>query len=557
MKMSKEIYEAFESIVGSKNISDDPAVLDTYRTILTQASNHLGPYFRVPTPRGLAVLLPGCTEEVQNIVRLCNKYKIKFKASSTFWSSMGNISDDNAVVLDMRRMNRIIEIDVDNRYAIIEPYVIGATLQAEAMKVGLNNCIIGAGASCSILAGASSWAGGGPSGVFMGAQAESLMAAEWVLPNGEIYKTGALGSEIGWFCGEGPGPSMRALFRGGLGNTGTMGVCTKMAIRLSPWPGPTSLMNEGTAPAYKATLPENITVYTLCFPSWKAWADAADMVFRSEVAYLAHRQFNMFGRELKGAVMKILSTPGMSYNDLEGLLTDPKIKEQTAEMKMEFQIVIAGMTKREFELKEKIIDRILTDTGGCKASMMEEEPDVKNWALLYLLRLGHKALNYTYAGGYEGCFGLNGPLDFGASHMEEAAAFKLKWELEHESIAHAGGDTAMLSLSTMGGGGGGMWEFFTVFDPHDKMSSDGACEFHLATNKYSLEKGWGPCMGLQCVDARSTTGYAQPPEVQEPLLKKSSQPHVFEYQWKIREVFNPNHLGDSYYRTLKPQVQAL
>ena len=552
MTMSKEIYEAFESIVGKKNISSDPATLDSYRTPLYQSQNHYGPHFRQFTPRGLAVLMPGCTEEVQAIVRLCNKYKIKFKASSTFWSSMGNISDDNAVQLDMRRMNRIIKIDKDNRYAIIEPYVIGATLQAEAMKLGLNTCIVGAGASCSILAGASSWAGGGPTGVFMGAQAESMMALEWVLPNGELYKTGALGSDIGWFCGEGPGPSMRALFRGGLGTTGTMGVCTKMAFRLSPWPGPTSLLNDGPAPAYKATLPDNITAYTLCFPDWKAWAEAANMVFRSEVAYLAHRQFNMFGRDLKGAMIRILTSSDKSFSDMEALLADPKVKEQTAEMKIEFQIVIAGMTKREFDLKVKIIDLILKQTGGRKASMTEE-PDVKNWVLLYLLRLGHKNLNFSYVGGYEGCFGLHGTLDFGASHVEEAAMFKLKWEQEHDTIANAGGDSAMLSLSTMGGGGGGGWEFFTVFDSHDEKSTEGAREFHAATNKYSLENGWGPCMGVQCTDARSPTGYAQPPEVQEPGLMKSTQPQVFEYQWKIREVFNPNHLGDSYYRTIKPK----
>ena len=272
MKLSKEIYEAFESIVGPNNISDDPATLDSYRTPLNQSQNHYGPYYRTFTPRGLAVLLPGSAEEVQGIVRLCNKYKIKFKASSTFWSSMGNISDDYAVQLDMRRMNKVIMIDKDNRFAVIEPYVIGSTLQAEAMKVGLNNCIIGAGASCSILAGASSWAGGGPTGIHMGSQSESLMAVEWVLPNGELIRTGSLGSGLGWFCGEGPGPSVRSLFRGGLGTTGAFGVCTKIAIRLGAWPGPTSLLNEGTAPAYKAALPDNFTAFTLCFPTWQAWA---------------------------------------------------------------------------------------------------------------------------------------------------------------------------------------------------------------------------------------------------------------------------------------------
>ena len=552
MKLSREIYNAFESIVGPRNISDDPATLDSYRTPLHMSQNHYGPYFRESTPRGLAVLLPGSTEEVQSIVRLCNKYKIKFKASSTFWSSMGNISDDNAIALDMRRMNRIVEIDKNNRYAVVEPYVIGATLQAEAMKVGLNNCIIGAGASCSVLAGASSWAGGGPTGIFMGSQSESMMAVEWVLPDGEILRTGSLGSGLGWFCGEGPGPSLRGLFRGGLGTTGALGVCTKIALRLAPWPGPTELPSVGTVPAYKAELPENITAYTLCFPSWEAWADAANMVYRSDVAYLAHRQYNMFGRELKGAMLRILTEPTRTLSDIETLLADPKVREQTAEMKIEFQIVIAGMTKREFEYKNKIIDKILADTGGWKAAMTEE-PDIKNWMLLYLIRLGHKALNFVYCGGYEGCFGLHGHADFGASHVEEAAEFKRKWELENDGIVKAGGDSAMLSLTTMGGGDASGWEFFTCFDSYDKESTEGAFAFHSATSKFSLENGWGPCMGSQCADARDPHGYAVGPEVQEAGLARSPQPQAFTYQWKIREAVNPNHLGDSYYRTLKPK----
>ncbi len=156
MTLAKEIYQQFENAVGPDNISDDPAVLDTYVTPMAQSQHHMGPAYGVTTPRGLAVIMPGSTEEVQSIVRLCNKYKIKFHAASTFWTSRANICDDNAITLDMKRMDRILEINVKNQYAVIEPYVIGATLQAETMKVGLNTTIIGAGSSCSPLASACS-----------------------------------------------------------------------------------------------------------------------------------------------------------------------------------------------------------------------------------------------------------------------------------------------------------------------------------------------------------------------------------------------------------------
>jgi glycolate oxidase len=148
MAIPRDAYQALEDIVGPDNISDDPALCDTYRYPLTHTAIHLGPWYGVSTPRPAASLLPGSTEEVQAIVKVCNRYKIKYKASSTFWAAWGNVSHDDAIALDMRRMDQILEIDGKNQFAVIEPYVIGVTLQAEAMKVGLNTHIIGAGGSC-------------------------------------------------------------------------------------------------------------------------------------------------------------------------------------------------------------------------------------------------------------------------------------------------------------------------------------------------------------------------------------------------------------------------
>lgn len=549
MALLKDIYQAFETIVGTQNISEDPAILDSYTTVMSQTSSHIGPFYKVATPRPQAVLLPANTEEVQNIVRLCNEHKIKFKAASTFWSAMGYVSDDYSIQLDMRRMNRILEIDVKNQFAVIEPYVTGATLQSETMKFGLNTPITGAGGSCSILAGTSSWVGLGPSAISMGSHSENLLGAEWVLPNGDVLRTGSLGADSGWFCGEGPGPSLRALFRGMIGTAGAFGICTKIAFRLSPWAGPSYLPSKGKAPAYVATLPENITAYTLCFSSWKDWADAVTLLWDSDVAYIGHRQYNMFGRDLKGAMIKILTDPSKQLCDLETLLKDPKIQKQTEEMKIDFQLVIAGITPRDFEYKKKVIDKILADTGGWKASLTEE-PDIKNWNLLYLMRMGHKNLNFVMAGAYEGCFGLFGHQDFGSQRVEEAGRFKLEWEQKSTAMAATGGESAMLSLAGLGGGGTLGWEFFTNFDSHEKESCEGTLAFFNATAKLSMEKGWGSDMGSWCADSRGTEGYEVPQEQQNAMYIHAPQPLLFNYQLKVREAFNPNKLGDSYYKTL-------
>ena len=68
------------------------------------------------------------------------------------------------------------------------------------------------------------------------------LALEWVLPTGEILRTGSLGSDAGWFCSEGPGPSLRGIAcgekstYGGIGifiqykHTATRSVCTQNAV---------------------------------------------------------------------------------------------------------------------------------------------------------------------------------------------------------------------------------------------------------------------------------------------------------------------------------------
>jgi len=79
MALDSKVYRALEDVVGPENISQEPAILDSYafqmgtKTIAT----------RLWMPRPEVVLLPGSVEEVQAIVKMCNRYQVKFKAFST------------------------------------------------------------------------------------------------------------------------------------------------------------------------------------------------------------------------------------------------------------------------------------------------------------------------------------------------------------------------------------------------------------------------------------------------------------------------------------------
>ena len=157
-----DAYRALEDIVGADNVSRDAAVLDTYafqwlaELVRPDQSHYM--------PRPAAVVLPASTEEVQAIVRLANKYGLKVKPHGTGWYHWsGPIKDEDATLqLDMRRMNAIVEIDEQNMYAVVEPYVIAAQLQAEILPLGLNLNIPGVGCSSSIVASACAYHGAGP-----------------------------------------------------------------------------------------------------------------------------------------------------------------------------------------------------------------------------------------------------------------------------------------------------------------------------------------------------------------------------------------------------------
>ena len=83
------------------------------------------------------MVLPGSTEELQAIAKLCNKYGILFKPFSSGFEIVSlALAHEKGILLDLKRMDRIIEIDVKNMHAVVEPYVNIYRLQREAMRLG-------------------------------------------------------------------------------------------------------------------------------------------------------------------------------------------------------------------------------------------------------------------------------------------------------------------------------------------------------------------------------------------------------------------------------------
>lgn len=167
MALSRDIYRELEDIVGPDNISEDLAVIDgySYQRFGEVQVPREGDRF---CPRAEAIVMPGSTKEVQAIIRLCNRRGLKSKASSTGYGPFNTLGGKGAILLDLRRMNRILDIDEKNMVVVVEPYVCFAQVQAEAMKRGLNTHIIGAGSTTSYLASFTAVGGNSTQGIVPG-----------------------------------------------------------------------------------------------------------------------------------------------------------------------------------------------------------------------------------------------------------------------------------------------------------------------------------------------------------------------------------------------------
>jgi glycolate oxidase len=213
MSLPASIYQNLENVVGPENLSDKPHILAAYRHISPQNQS-------APSVSPAAVIMPGSTEEVQSIVRICNRYHIKYFPQVSLFST-GSPAFSDALIINLRRMNRILEINETDRYAVIEPAVRHTQFKPEVLKRGLNYPTASVGPSCSVLA---NFVASGDHHVQHSFSRVSryLLGIEWVLPTGEILRVGSLANDAGWFCPDGPGPSLRGLVKGWSGWRGNL-----------------------------------------------------------------------------------------------------------------------------------------------------------------------------------------------------------------------------------------------------------------------------------------------------------------------------------------------
>jgi len=508
MALKRGIYRALEDVVGPENISEDPLILDSYawRSGLVATPVKFVPRFE-------AVVLPRDTAEVQALVKLCNKYKLQYKASSTGWGGYCDPGGPDVIKIDLRRMNRILEINEKNMYAVVEPYVIFAQLQAELMKRGLNCNITGAGSNCSALPLAAHQGIGhlSQSGSYGD---RNLLAVEWVAPDGEIVRLGSLGSSGEWFCGDGPGPSLRGIIRGNTVPLGGLGVYTKAAAKVYHWPGPPTFPLEGVSPHYKPSyIPPGFMIHYIHFPSADKMTQALRKVGESEIGFIV-MGFN--------PAMVCANKATNNNEDLELL------KQYTAEVQGPgFLLIMAGNSPRDTEYKKRTLQQIMDECGG-KCLSDVDDPESAGGFIWRFTRVTGSIRETCRA---TGCFAgeVGGTDVFGLMRAYIARASKIKQDFIDKGLLHADGTDPFVQSIEHGHQGHG--EMLIRYFPNIPEAAQAGYEIFMAANKTAVEGRFGV-----------------PAHVWSDAIHDMYGPYTLNYtKWlrKIKKTFDPNAASES------------
>lgn len=216
--------DTFKKMVGEQYVFVDEESLNNYAHDETE-NLHYPPE---------VVIKPRTAEEISAIMKLCNEEKIAVtpRGGGTGLSG-GALAHLGGVLLSMERLNTILEIDERNLQVTTEPGVITEVLQNAVKEKGLfyppdpssrGSCFIGGNIAEN---------SGGPKAVKYGVVKDYVINLEMVLPTGEIIWTGAnvLKNSTGY-----------NLTQLAVGSEGTLGIVTKIVLRLIPLPAYDLLM---------------------------------------------------------------------------------------------------------------------------------------------------------------------------------------------------------------------------------------------------------------------------------------------------------------------------
>lgn len=207
-----------KSIVGEENVKSDKAHLIAYCYDATKSRFEPD-----------AVVFPRHEEDVSNILKYCNEHKIVIVprgAGSGFTG--GALPANGGIVLALERhMNKLLEIDMQNMVAVVQPGLVNMDLQKAVEEVGLFYPPDPASENYSTLGGNVSENAGGMRAAKYGITKDYVMALRAVLPNGEIIRAGKRTIK------DVAGYNIAGIL---IASEGTLAVITEITLKLIPKP---------------------------------------------------------------------------------------------------------------------------------------------------------------------------------------------------------------------------------------------------------------------------------------------------------------------------------
>jgi glycolate oxidase len=205
----------------------------------------------------VAAALPTSTAEVSEIVRLCRAAGIPYLArGSGTGISGGAIPTRGGLVIELSRLNRVLEIDPANQRAVVEPGVINQDLKELLSAQGYGHTYVPDPGSqvVSTIGGNVANNAGGMHCLKYGVTTNHVVGLEVVLPDGQIVTVGGKALDP-------PGCDLTGLF---VGSEGTLGIVTKIVLRL-------------------VRLPETVQTQLALFESVEAAANAVSAIMAAGI----------------------------------------------------------------------------------------------------------------------------------------------------------------------------------------------------------------------------------------------------------------------------------
>ncbi|MCP4196220.1 MAG: FAD-binding oxidoreductase [Proteobacteria bacterium] len=340
------IYQALADVVGEDFVSDDLAIRHTYSkdaSLTSTTRKHAKDSSTVPA----FVALPSTTEEVQGVLRICNRHSVPVVTINT-GSNMCGVCVPNwadSLVLDLKRLNQILDIDEKNMTAVIQPHVTIARLQAETMKMGLWNGGTPLAPSSVGLISNMMFNGIWQSALAYGPGYRSLANIKVVLPNGDVINTGSKAipeaGEFGWM---GPGPDLKGIFE--FTHYGSLGVVTEATVKLHRWAGGEWPEEESYD---RPSVPKNHRFFFVEFPDYKTMEAGLYEIAHSGIGTHLNSipdAFNAFNTQTTQAMAEKTFIDGKWPKNM-------------------IYLVMAGISsERQLDYEEKVLRIIVEQTGG-------------------------------------------------------------------------------------------------------------------------------------------------------------------------------------------------